>query len=164
MTPPPPAKTTGKESSESNDQFIKRVVKRAFDRSQLTTEVVDAEDPTASPTIEAASPFAAPVFQHLADRKNKPAVAEYVNYFHEANPQADSQEAYGQASDFLRSLEGKPKKKRPNDKKRKTSLVPSDIFSLAPLLPSASLSLAGLVPRPITKSLATLATKSMPSS
>ena len=121
MTPPPKHSNSASAGSDNKDVFIKRVVKRAYERSQLTTEVVDADDPSGSPAFVATSPFVAPVFNHLSNRKNKPAVADYINYFHDANPEADSQEAYAQASDFLRSLEGKPKKKRHNTKKRKTN-------------------------------------------
>ena len=90
MTPLPKPVIKDIATPQSN-AFVKRVVKRAFERSQMTTELVNADDRTGSPSYVATSPFAAPVFHHLANRKNKPAVPEYVNYYYQSQPSRSRQ-------------------------------------------------------------------------
>jgi hypothetical protein len=92
-----------------NDSFLERVENRAFLRSQMTTEVLEPDNPTASPQLVATSPMAFQVYNELNKGK---AVAKYVSRFHKVNPLADSQEGYLQANDYLRTLDGKRKKKR----------------------------------------------------
>ena len=96
--------------------MINQVKKRAFKRSQLVTDLVDADNPTSSPLKACASPYASKVFDHLADKKNKPSVAQFVDHYVEDNPFADSQEVYEHTNDYLRGLEGQPLKKRSKKK------------------------------------------------
>jgi hypothetical protein len=115
---PPPARAaatsttaTTSDNAASPSAFIKRVQKKAFHLSQKTFELGDTEDPNSSPVLVAKSPYASKVFHALADTRAQPAVASYIMMYHESNPEADSQEAYNVASDFMRDLDGKPKKK-----------------------------------------------------
>jgi hypothetical protein len=78
----------------------------------MTTDLFEPNNPAASPQQVATSPISLKVFNSMSDRKNQPAVANYVTHFYEDNPQADSQEGYDQANDYVRILEGLPKKKR----------------------------------------------------
>ena len=107
-----PAKTA------SSSDYLKRVQKKAYKRSQETVEEVDIEDPLSSPIKQRASPYAGKVYHRIANRKNDPSVAEYVSDFHDENPFADSQEGYEQANAFLRGIDGFPQKKASKKQRR----------------------------------------------
>ena len=92
MTPTPTMLTTNT-SNNVNEDFLNRVKKRAFNRSLPDT-----------------SPYAMNTFVALSDRANNPVPAEYLRHYHEAKPDADSQEGYCQVSDLLRHMDGQPKK------------------------------------------------------
>lgn len=115
---PMPATTTPTASGESD--CAKRAQKRAFQRSTETTELLDTDDPTALPVHVASSPCASKVFNELADPRGRPAVTSYLNHCVEAHPLASGQEGHEAASNFMRDLDGKPKKRRSKNKKRRS--------------------------------------------
>lgn len=96
----------------TTESFTKRVEKRAFKRSLMTSEVVDPDAPTGSPLFTATSLQAAHVFHSASDRTNQPSVANFVRHCHEEHPLANSQEGHEAASDFVATLRGESKKKR----------------------------------------------------
>jgi hypothetical protein len=99
-------------------EYHKRVQKKAYIHSKETVEIVDLENPGHSPEQIAKSPYAFKVFTGIAERNKNPALSDYVSHFHKENPQADSQEGYEAANDYLRALDGKPKKKRRSKSRR----------------------------------------------
>lgn len=103
---------------DSPAEHTKRVQKRAFKRSLETTEVLQTDNPIASPEHVAASPHASRVFNELANACGRPTVASYLNHCVEANPMANSQEGHEAAADFMRDSDGKPKKKKSKKKRR----------------------------------------------
>jgi hypothetical protein len=82
----------------------------------MTTELLDTENPHGSLTMVPKSPFAARVFGDLVDSKNKPVAAQYLQYYHEENPNADSQEGYEAVNKFIRNINGVPAKKKASKK------------------------------------------------
>ena len=119
MTPPPtnfnvrPVMDGIAESTEAN--MMERVRKRAFRRSNDTIEVVDTDNPTSSPLLAVASPNASKMFHKIATKD--PSITSYIDTYEAENPEADSQEVYGATSNYMDVLEGKPRKKRRNNKK-----------------------------------------------
>ena len=86
--------------------------KRAFDRTfpqPVTVLDGDAVD-ASSPVFMETSPYAMNTFVALSNHANNPAPAEYLHHYHQAKPDADSQEGYHQVSDMLRHMAVQPKK------------------------------------------------------